>query len=311
MVDKERAKQAQIEKVHDIVDLMEKNSVHICPDRANRKSNCEISQKILVFIEDTNSGFVFYERFFSTCYPEADIELVPLSGYGNIKYIPEYKYDTNYEYDFTIIIYDRGRSNFCTQISDNNRKDIPRAVRRLKKRNSNTKIYVFSPLCFESIPLSFSKLLSEWLVKYNIGQNMYTQLHNDLVNLLEQEIDEINWIQYIRNGQSVEKLIEEAVENITRNTVYEISHHPSNISDCWIENCLPVCERLDSTYCNVSDAQEYDTVNKEKLELLAAHSALGGLTYIMDIITGIKFRTYPAAISNSSLYKTKLIIMEA
>ena len=53
MVDKERAKQAQIEKVHDIVDLMEKNSVHICPDRANRKSNCEISQKILVFIEDT------------------------------------------------------------------------------------------------------------------------------------------------------------------------------------------------------------------------------------------------------------------
>ena len=311
MTDKEQAKQTQLKREHAIVDRMQQNSVTICPSKESGNYTYDTLKKIIVFIEDTGSGFEFFKSFFTVCYPYANIEMVPLEGFGNIKYIPKYNYNTNYDYQYTIIIYDRGRSSCNTQISDNNRKDIPQAIKKLKKRNEQTKIYVFSPLCFESIPLSFSKLLSDLLVKYPIKKDKYTQLHNELVDLLNERIEVINWWQYMKSGQSVENLIEESIENITKGTSYEIMHSPSSISKCWVENCAPSCNRKNITYCNMLKPNSYGTVHKEKLEWLARFSALGGLTYIMDKIFGIKYREYPVAISSDASYKSKLIIEEA
>ncbi|MDD6223607.1 MAG: hypothetical protein PUB18_01225 [bacterium] len=48
-------------------------------------------------------------------------------------------------------------------------------------------------------------------------------------------------------------------------------------------------------------------MKKEKIELLAAHSVLGGLSYIMDTIFGIQYRTYPEAISKNTAYKSKIV----
>lgn len=295
-------------RVHNIVDIMENDSEYIGPKVGDYYFCHSTLKKIIVFIEDSKSGYEFTKNFFKTCYPYANIELVKLGGYGNIKYIPNYKYYTDYDYDYTIIIYDRGRSLNNMDMSENNRKDIPRVIKRLKKRNPQNKIFIFSPLCFESIPLSFKYLLSEMLTNYKINNTFNTQIHHELVDLINGNISRISWESYIKYGKSIENIIENAIEEITNKTMYEITHSPSKVSDCWIKNCCKTCNNIDFNKCNIIALDKYNLVHKEKLELIAEYSALGGLTYIMDKIFGIQYRRYPLIISNTSIYSNNLVV---
>lgn len=203
-------------------------------------------------------------------------------------------------------MYDRGRSN-GKQITDNNRKAIPRVVKRLKKEYTNINIYIFLPLCFESVPLSFSLLINTFLANYDILENQYTKLHYELIDLLNNKITTINWLTYLTPGISIENIIEQAIEEITKNTTYQITHYPSKISDCWIKNCTTQCQTSDS-HCNIINLSAYNLPTLHKMELIAANSALGGLTYIMDkIYDTTHHRTYPSAIENNLPYKSMLI----
>ena len=101
--------------------------------------------------------------------------------------------------------------------------------------------------------------------------------------------------------------MEQAIEQITKHTAYEITHHPSKISDCWIKNCTIQCEDFDN-HCNIIPLSDYHLPTLHKMELIAANSALGGLTYIMDKIYGnTSHRTYPKAIETDCPYKSMLI----
>lgn len=297
------AMQAEEQRIARIVNEMEQGRESIEPVVKNYDS---VSNKVIIFIEDSKSGYDFIKLFIKTCYPLAKIDILSLKGHGNIKYIPDYFKNTGYKYDNVIIMYDRGRSS-GNQINTNNRKAIPRVIRRLKKEYFDMKIYIFSPLCFESIYLSFSLLIDVFLAKYNIPTSQYTKLHYELVDLLNNKIESIDWFAYVTSGLSVENIIEQAVEEITKNTKYQISHKPSNVSECWIKNCDNQCEELDDN-CNIFILSGCNLANKHKLELVAANSALGGFTYIMDkIYDGIQYRTYPLAIANNSQYKSVLI----
>lgn len=297
------AMQAELQRVRNIVNQMEATKQTIVPKEESYDS---VTKKVIIFVEDSGSGYTFYKAFIEKCYPSARVDMVSLKGYGNIKYIPSYIDNSLVEYNNVIIIYDRGRSS-GRQFNDNNRKDIPRVVNKLKKSNANLNIYIFSPLCFESIPLSFSLLINTFLAKYNIPANQYTYLHKELVDLLDGKILDVNWLPYVSSGMSIENVIEQAIYEITKNTEYEVSHHPSDISDCWIKECNNQCIDI-SNGCNMIDLSNYNLARQYKLELIAANSVLGGLTYIFDkVYDGIQFRSYPLTIVNNSKYKSMLI----
>ena len=295
--------QAEQQRIKHIVNNIKQKQEHIEPTQKNFTSS---TKKVILFSEDSSSGYDFIKSFIKICYPSETIDIVPLNGHGNIKYIPDYLKTINYNYDNVIIMYDRGRSN-GTQITDNNRKAIPRVVKRLKKEYTTIKIYIFSPLCFESIPLSFSLLIHTFLSNYDIPENQYTKLHYELIDLLTNKITTINWLTYLRPGISIENIIEQAIEEITKNTTYQITHHPSKISDCWIKNCTTQC-RTSDPHCNIINLSAHNLPILHKMELIAANSALGGLTYIMDkIYDNTHHRTYPSAIETDSPYKSMLI----
>ena len=294
--------QAEQQKRERIINEMENRRETI---NVTAKNDDVISKKVILFMEDSKSGYEFMKLFIKRCYPLFKIDILSLDGYGNIKYIPDYLKSKDIIYDNVIIMYDRGRSS-GNQINDTNRKGLTKVVNKLKKAYANMKIHLFSPLCFESIPLSFRFMLDVFLVNYNIPTSQYTKLHYELVDLLSNNIQSINWFTYVSMGMSVEKIIEQAIEEITRNTKYVISHNPSYISKCWTIDCDNRCQELD-TKCNIFHLSDYHLVNQHKLELIAENSALGGFTYIMDKIYGIQGRSYPLAIASDSAYKPFLI----
>lgn len=284
------------------------NSFLCCHVNVNHTKSTSLN-RTAIFTEDSSSGYLFFYEFLKRCYSHADIDLISVNGHGNIKYIPKYIENSDIKYDNIIIIYDRGRSSgqgsMSGSLTDNNRKDIPKTIRKLKEITSS-KVFIYSPIAFESIALSFEYLLTDFLKNYNINLSESTQLHLDLIKLVTGEIEDINWFNYVREGKSVEYAVEEAIEKITQNTVYQITHSgKSHISTCWYTNC---CENNEQKpKCNITDLNKYKVVNPEKLEVIAAHSILGGLTYIMDKIYGIKDRTYPNVVYNSN-YKNKLML---
>lgn len=297
------AMQAELQRVQNIVNQMKATRQTIGPVEDNYDS---VTKKVVVFTEDSGSGYNFYKVFIEKCYPLARVDIVSLGGHGGIKYIPNYISDSPIEYNNIIIIYDRGRSS-GQKFNDNNRKDIPRVVNKLKKINGNMKIYIFSPLCFESVPLSFRLLINTFLSKYNITESQYTSLHKELVELISGEVENINWLTYVNSGMSVENIIEQAIFEITKNTEYQVSHYPSYISECWTKECSNQCIDINA-HCNLINLSDYDLARQYKLELIAANSVLGGLSYIFDkIYNGIQFRSYPLAIANNSSYKSMLI----
>lgn len=297
------AKQAELQRVKTIVNQIAKTRQTIEPEKGNYDS---LTKKVIIFTEDSSSGYKFYKAFIKKCYPLARVDMVSLEGHGNIRYIPNYISDSSVEYNNIIIIYDRGRSS-GKQINANNRKDIPRVVNKLKKLNANIRVHIFSPLCFESIPLSCSLLVNTFLANYNIPVSQYTSLHDDMVDLLNNRISDINWLAYVSSGMSIENAIEQAIFGITKGTEYQVSHHPSDITDCWMEECSNQCIDI-SNDCNIIDLSKYNLARQYKLELVAANSVLGGLAYILDkIYDGIQYRTYPLAIVDNPKYKSMLI----
>lgn len=257
---------------------------------------------IVVFVEDSESGFRFFEQFFNVCYSELCITLVSVGGTSNFRYAHAFKKDT--QFDYAVFIYDRGKSS-AGRLDDNNRRDIDKGVKRYKQERIGTKIKIFSPLAFESIFVSFKLLLTEFLKNYEITSSPQTALHENCVKLLEGTIEDIPYVDYIGTCSSIEQLMEDTITTLTLDTIYEITHKPSRISHCWVKECQ-LCD-FTQDKCNVMDIQEYLTFSDKKLELLASYSVLGGLTYIMDDICGDNSRTRMKIFDTQSANRNKII----
>lgn len=265
-------------------------------------SNQVRADSIVVFIEDSESGLNFFEQFFRVCYCKLSIVLVSVGGSSNFRYAYAFRKDK--EFDYAIFIYDRGKASRDI-LTDNNRKDINRGIKNYKKNHPATKVKVFSPLAFESIFLSFKFLLTDYLKNYDITPSIYKTIHQDCIKLLDGDIPELDYTSYAHTYKSLEQLMEGAVEELTHNTMYVVTHKPSKVASCWMENCTS-CTHV-QCQCNVTDVSDYIGFSEEKLELLCAYSLLGGLTYILDDICGYNFRTRAKIFSKSSSYVNKLM----
>ena len=283
-------------RVKSILQAFDKDE--LCPVKGSLDYGYPTIKKIALFIEDSKSGKTFIKTFIKRIYPFANIDLISIEGHGNIKYIPDYINDfTTVTYDYIVIMYDRGRSS-GQNLNTDNKKDIPRVIRRLSAYKN--KLFIFSPLSFESVPLSFKYLCDTLLLKYNIPDSIYKDFHLELSNLVNSNIeDSVTYDKFCTTlgYSSVERLVEGAIENLTLGTVYEVTHNPSRISDCWTMNC---CE-------NNSYTNKCNKIHLCKLEFIAEYSALGGITYILDKIYGIRYRKYPLCITSNNTYKNKLI----
>lgn len=278
---------------------------YLVPQKGTEEYNIDSIKKILVVVEDEKWGFDFLEIFFKRCYVSSNITLVSTKGSSTFRYT--YAIEPGTHFDYVIFIYDRGKSSGknASMLNDNNRRDVQKGVIKFKKFRPNTKVFVFSPICMEELLLSFEYLTSDFLAKYNIQSSWSTQLNNEYIELLNGNINMINYGNYVGTYKSYEKLVEAAIEDITKNTHYNITHHPSCISSCWWENCV-ACKKI-SNMCNKSCTSTYISYSAEKLEVLAAYSLLGGLTYIMDKIYGTHYRKRSVFWSCESPYKKKLI----
>ena len=128
-------------------------------------------------------------------------------------------------------MYDRGRSSGQI-INSDNKKDIPKIVRRISKQNMP--ISIISPLSLESMFLSFKYLISKLLINYNIQESIYKDFHNYLSSIVNDGLDDN--IEYDKlctkaNCSSIERLVEESIEQITFGTTYSITHSPSAIAE--------------------------------------------------------------------------------
>lgn len=256
---------------------------------------------IVIFTEDTEYGYEFIEKYIKTCYKDKNITLVSTGGCGNFRFA--YRFMEQEKFDYAIFVYDRGKTSKSLENIGNNRTDIKRAILKYKKFRNNTKIFVFSPLSFESIFMSFEYLLTDYLINYNISEK-YTSLHKDCVSIMSGELSDDILSKYTKYFKSLERLMEDSIENITRDTVYQISHNPSYMSECWHTGCE--CENKIEK-CHITDVSSYINYSSSKIELLSAHSSLGGLTYILDKIYGYKFRKLPKAFGKNQKYINKLV----
>lgn len=254
-------------------------------------------------MEDSGWAFDFIVNLIQNMYKDIDIVVVSTGGSGNFRYT--YAVRENDIFHYAIFVYDRGKSSGNGALNDNNRKDLLKGIKKFQKRRANTKIKIYSPISMEEALFSFEFLLSEFLTNYNKVNLWCTTLHNQYVQILSGKIEDINFSSYIGNYKSYEQLIEAALEDITENTIYEIRHRYSYISPCWIENCTN-CTNIQNL-CNITMTSNYINYSDEKIQLVAAHSLLGGLIYLIDKIYGNRYRKFPYIITENSNYKKRLI----
>ena len=271
---------------------------HICPEKGSVEYGYNTLKKIIVFIEDYVSGFEFWMRYFSLCYPFGDITLVSLGGVGKSKYILYYLEKGDIKYSDCIIVYDRGAKK-------SDRKTILKVINNLQRQPIRPRIHVFSPLAFESIPLSFVYLLDDFLRNCNIDSE-YLPLHNDIKALIKGDILNVDYDSYITSSDiTAENLVEKAIEDITKGTIYEVRHEGSCISPCWLNECCEI--NKEAPTCNRTMIENYNVRPKKKLELIASNSVLGGMTYIMNRIYRHHYKVLPKVITDNVEYRESLV----
>lgn len=237
-------------------------------------TNNGTSKGILIAIEDTGKAYDFYLTYLKKNYK---IEKGDLLGVGGADNFNEELLKKN-GYDTYIIIYDSG-------VEQRKLNKIRRALQNLRK-NTDSPIYTFTPKCFEEILLSFSCL--EEYVRPNQGTDAY-KVYCDIQMMMQKHGNIINYFGY-EDEQIVseEKKVEQYIETLTHQTVFEYTHASSMqrsiMSDCWIRECC----QFDKS------RKQYDHVRKQiesckgfekgsiKTNIVAKNSLLGVLDDFLE-----------------------------
>ena len=256
----------------------------------NDKAKYKISKKILIAVEDTGVAYNFYKTYLESNYSIPNGILLGVGGASNF----EAELVARSDYDSYIIVYDSGASERLIN-------QVMHALKILQKTNKDSSIYVFSPLCFEEILLSFDKLGDY------TKQNWYTDAH-EIYNNLQKVMKgsyEANYFTYNSNIESAENRIQKSLEEITKNTSFMYRHgdrvkgkntkrtgkSKGYMSDCWTTDCCLV-DKSEGYNNEMIKAKRtcspLNTVNyNNKTAFIADHSLLAGLTDILNTFVGI------------------------
>lgn len=232
---------------------------------------------LLFAIEDTGYAFDFYMTYLKTNYSGVIGDLLGVGGADSF----DKALSQRYNYDKYIIIYDSG-----AEMKKLNK--IGRALTNLRK-NTDAPIYLFTPKCFEEVLLSFT-LLQDY-----VRENKNTKAYKVYRDVQEMMLGSncVNYFQYDSEKiMSEEKKIEQYIEELTSNTVFEYKHtskkHPAVMSECWIRQCCQI-DKTNKKYTGIKDKMEscrgFDLSNTTKTELIAENSLLAVLdNYLRESI---------------------------
>lgn len=239
-------------------------------------------KKVLFAIEDTGNAYNLYKDYLIRNFSISNADIVGVGGADNFKKEIEKRLD----YDAYIIIYDAG-------VESGKIKKISNAISFIKSNNAVAKIFTFTPMCFEEVLLSFSDI-QDYINKNNKkNYEMFTKLQL----LMEGNISKIDYFNYDDYMQSTEQKIERILEELTAGTVLRYEHYNrdkkrSLMSDCWLYDCCLVDITKEKNLhlnklrnnCKPIKLHNY----RNKLDLMAHNSLLGGLTNIIVEVFGIK-----------------------
>lgn len=239
-------------------------------------------KRVLFAIEDTGNAYNLYKDYLARNFSIANADIIGVGGADNFKR----ELEKRIEYDAYIVIYDAG-------VESSKIRKISNAIEFIRVHNKVAKIFVFTPMCFEEVLLSFSNI-RDYINKNN--KKNY-EMFNKLQWLMSGLISEIDYFNYNDYMQSTEQKIEKILEELTLGTVLQYEHYNKNkrksfMSDCWLYDCCLVDTtkgknlHLNKLRNNCKPMELHNYANK--LDLMAHNSLLGGLANIVVEVFGIQ-----------------------
>lgn len=260
----------------------------------------ERSQKrICIITEDRGNGFQFITSYILQNYSDMSGIIIGAAGKDNIRYILEEYID----YDTYIFVIDRG-------ISESDYIALDTTIKEFRKNKKDIPMYIFQPQCMEEVWLSFYKI-DEYIQPNNSLEAL--DLQKKLINVLNGKIMDVDYTQYKNLQTSTpEQICEKLVFELTDTTPFKCYHGqkkikgvqpyiPAYLSPCWRCRCCTVNKYNNLGYVKISDCKQPNILTN-KLDYIAQHSLLCGLTYIIDKIYGFAHRkNYWSNMNNSYL----------
>ena len=250
------------------------------------KSNSNSLKQICIITEDRGNGYQFILSYILQNYPEMSGIVIGAVGKDSFRYILE-EYSN---YDAYIFVIDRG-------ISEKEWKKLKSAFHQFKANNKNNQMYIYSPNCLEEILLSFYKL-KQYI---NLNNDMDAlNLHTELEQIIQGTIKDIDYNKYkTLDIETIEKVCERLILKLTDGTPFKCQHSqkeikgkqpylPAYMSPCWRCICCNVKDYDTIGYVNINDCK-HPNIDGNKLDYIARHSLLYGLTYIIHKIYGSYF----------------------
>lgn len=251
------------------------------------KSDYNSLKNICVITEDRGNGYQFILSYILQNYPEMSGIVIGSTGKDGLRYILEEYHD----YDAYIFVFDSG-------ISDREYDVLSNTISQFKKNRNDIPMYIFQPKCMEEVWLSFYRL-DEYIQLNNSTEAL--DLQNELAKIIQGAIEEIDYNKYKNLQTSTpEQICEKLVFELTDGTPFKCYHGQKAIkgvqprkeaylSPCWRCPCCTV-EKYDEKvqYVKSEDCKK-PSITGNKMDYIAQHSLLCGMTYIIDKIYGFHF----------------------
>lgn len=266
-----------------ITHLTPSNYIDINTNKVTDRSNYNSLKQICIITEDKGNGYQFVLSYILQNYPEISGIAIGAVGKDSFRYILE-EYDN---YDAYVFVIDRG-------ISDVDFNRLKKTLEAFKNSKRNTPMYIFQPKCMEEVCISFYRL-NEYIDLNKAAEAV--ELHYELEKLLTGNIADIDYSKYKTLQYSTdEKVCEKLIFDLTKGTPFKCyhgqkkikgvqEHIPAYVSPCWRCPCCTVKDYDKNGYVNTNDCK-HPNIEYNKMDYIAQHSLLCGLTYIIDKICG-------------------------
>lgn len=238
--------------------------------------NTCVFNNITVLLEDDGYAFDYIAQLLKKAYNFLNFELIGAHGEGCVHHLISY-----INTDFLILVYDKSNNIKMLQ-------NINAEIKEFKNRNSKAKVITIKPKAFEEIILSYAGM--ESLIQTNDSKGI--ELLHKISDYVTGKINDYSLANFVLNAGRVndDMILEDWIEKLTLNTQYYCTHKPSQISNCWLNDCGS-CNKMSNNCSIITPVAIKHYTAKSKIEYIALNSLAYFITKAIDEYIGHKYRT--------------------